>query len=251
MPGAPTTGRRTGDALPGRATTRAALDEYRERIPLRLEDRLLDVAQVLAVDLQRQRPVAPDRDPVDVGARVDERVLAEAAARRARQQPGQSRRPDRRRRDVAEAALEPRAVDEPQRQRPREGVRRAVGNEQERGAADALDLERGVESKARLHEQPERGSREGEIAGALSRVGAPARVDPAHYLGVESDAGREREAPAVGAAEADPPRAPSGERRRDGASGVDGVAREPEGARQDARPAPRQEAHRRARVETV
>src|SRR4051795_2097091 len=93
MPGAPTTGRRTGDALPGRATTRAALDEYRERIPLRLEDRLLDVAQVLAVDLQRQRPVAPDRDPVDVGARVDERVAAQAAPGGAGPRRGRPRAP--------------------------------------------------------------------------------------------------------------------------------------------------------------
>ena len=42
------------------------LDKHGNRAALGLEDRVLDVAEVLAVDLQRQRPVAGDLDPVEV-----------------------------------------------------------------------------------------------------------------------------------------------------------------------------------------
>ena len=45
---------------------------YEDRaLPLRLERRLADVSEILAVDLQRQRSVAPDLDPVDVVAVQD------------------------------------------------------------------------------------------------------------------------------------------------------------------------------------
>src|SRR5215208_4166961 len=205
------------------AATSAALDQHRERIPLRLEDRLLDVAQVLAVDLQRQRPVALDRDAVDVGPSVHERVVAEAAARRARQEPREDRGADGRRRDVAEAAFEPHAADEPQRQRTRIRVRRAVRDEQERRAADVLDLQHRVEPETRLREQSDHRAREGEVARALPRVGPPARVDPTHHLRVEADTRREREAPAVDPAERDPPRPARAERPRDRTSGIDQI----------------------------
>ena len=42
------------------------LDKHGDRAALGLEDRVLDVAEILAVDLQRQRPVAGDLDPVEV-----------------------------------------------------------------------------------------------------------------------------------------------------------------------------------------
>jgi hypothetical protein len=42
------------------------LDEDRDRSALRLEDRSLHVAQILAVDLQRQRPVAANFEAVEI-----------------------------------------------------------------------------------------------------------------------------------------------------------------------------------------
>ena len=43
---------------PASAAHDGTLDEHGERVALGLEDRLLDVAEILAVGLQRQRPVA-------------------------------------------------------------------------------------------------------------------------------------------------------------------------------------------------
>ena len=85
--------------------TAPELDEHRDRRPLGLEDGVLDVSEVLAVDVQRQRDVAADLDPVEV-------VLAEepAIARRGRSgrepPPTAARRRDLDRRDEVEAVLE-------------------------------------------------------------------------------------------------------------------------------------------------
>jgi hypothetical protein len=45
-----------------------ASDEHGEHVPLRLDHRQLDVAEILSVDLQRQRPVAADDEVVEVVA---------------------------------------------------------------------------------------------------------------------------------------------------------------------------------------
>ena len=60
------------------------LDEHRDRVPLGLEDGLLDVAEVLAVGLQRKRPVAGDLDPVEIVRRRGRRSRPPAPCRGAR-----------------------------------------------------------------------------------------------------------------------------------------------------------------------
>src|SRR6476646_9012231 len=66
-----TTASRTVSAIPLSNSLRAplmsrTLDKHGNGAALGLEDRVLDVPEVLAVDLQRQRPVAGDLDPVEV-----------------------------------------------------------------------------------------------------------------------------------------------------------------------------------------
>ena len=66
------------------------LDKHGDRAALGLEDRVLDVAEILAVDLQRQRPVAGDLDPVEVVAvdaasRARTRPAGDEVAKQARQ----------------------------------------------------------------------------------------------------------------------------------------------------------------------
>src|SRR5260221_3578990 len=51
---------------PARTTSEAPLHQDRDRIAPRLERRLGDVAEIFAVGLQRERPVAAHDDPVEV-----------------------------------------------------------------------------------------------------------------------------------------------------------------------------------------
>ncbi len=51
---------------PSAARLRRSSNQYRNRPPLGLEDGALDVAEVLAVGVQRQRDIAADLDPVEV-----------------------------------------------------------------------------------------------------------------------------------------------------------------------------------------
>ena len=85
---------------------------------------------------------------------------------------------------------------------------------------------------------------EDDVSRPAAVVGAPASLDAAHHLGVEPDARREAEAPAVDPAEADRLRPALGERVGDPRRGLDGIARQPERAREDARAAAGQEAER-------
>src|SRR5579884_2202893 len=55
------------------------LDQHGDRIAARLEDRMRDVAEVLAVRLQRQRPVAVNLDPVEIESGEDLGAVAAAA----------------------------------------------------------------------------------------------------------------------------------------------------------------------------
>jgi hypothetical protein len=89
-----------------------------------------------------------------------------------------------------------------------------------------------------LREQPQRLVGEREIARPAAVCPAPTPVDPADELRVETDPGVEREAPAVDLAKADRPRRAGRREPR----GDDGVAAEPQGAGQHARPASGQEA---------
>src|SRR5580765_2181012 len=62
---------------PASATATSALHQNRDRIALGLEQRLRDVAEILAVGLQRQRVIAAHLDPVEVVAREHDRVLVQ------------------------------------------------------------------------------------------------------------------------------------------------------------------------------
>ena len=75
---------------PASAAHGGTLDKHGNRAALGLEDRVLDVAEILAVGLQRQRPVAGDLDPVEVVA-VEQLARARARGRSAtwRKQPRQ------------------------------------------------------------------------------------------------------------------------------------------------------------------
>ena len=87
-----------------------------DRVALGLEHDVLDVAEILAVGLQRQRPVARDLDPVDV-VRVEHvaRRLLAAAPSDVRERAAATRR-DADRRDEVEAELEPRLRRDVQRE---------------------------------------------------------------------------------------------------------------------------------------
>ena len=102
---------------------------------------LRHVADVLAVDLCRHRPVAPEQDPVEVMAPEDvggAGSSAESLCRESRDRPGSHRDG----RDDVEPSLEGGGGRDPQPEAPGVRVRGAVGDEGERGAAEPLDLER-------------------------------------------------------------------------------------------------------------
>ena len=96
-----------GPGMPGPGGAMPAATRARSRRPLGLEHRVLDVSEVLAVDLERQRPVADDLEPVGV-VHVDEvaRARPVAAAERATSaMRGMSARAHPLRRDEIETAL--------------------------------------------------------------------------------------------------------------------------------------------------
>ena len=222
------------------------LDEHGQRVALGLDDDLRGVAEVLAVDLQRQRPVAARRPSRSRSWTVEQRraPLRPAAAQDVRREPG-----DRARAGSARGAtrssppadvsggceLDP----EPAGVR----VRARFADEGERGAAEALDLERRLAAYAPVRDQPRERRREHEVAGALAvRPSRPSASTPPDQLRVEPD-------PALKAKRR--PFARPSEIRRGPARGEpprrrDRVARQPERARQHARPAAGDEPERHA-----
>src|SRR5262249_32933319 len=149
-----------------------------------------------------------------------------------------------------EAELELRLRRDRQRQRLRIGVRTAVGDERERGTAEAGDLELRLEVASVRRERTHDRERESKVARALP-VGLPAqRVDAPHGLGVEPDAGSEREAAPVHSPQGDPPCPSIPERLCDRSSCLDRVRRQPERPREHARTAARQEADWYVRLES-
>ena len=92
--------------------------------------------------------------------------------------------------------------DERQRDALRVRVGRAVRDEGEGGPAETDDLERRLDVAPVRRDRAHHGAREREVAGTPA-VGAPPHlVHPSHRLGVEADACREGEAPAVDACRA-------------------------------------------------
>ncbi len=162
---------------------------------------MLDVAEILAVRVQRHRVVADDLDAVDVVCVEHVRVARMPEQHR----PGrvdERAPPHADRRDDVEAELEVRLGRDRQRQPLRVRVRRRVRDERRRGASEPLHLERRLDVPAPRGERPDDGDDEREVARSLAVGAAPHLVDAAHGLGVDPEPGVEREAAAVDAAEA-------------------------------------------------
>ena len=123
----------------------------------------------------------------------------------------------------------------------------AVRHERERGAAEPGHLERRREARPLSGDDLRHRPGVAQVAGPLAVRRAPERVDGADELGVEPDAGAEREPPPVDAPERDAARLPA----RDALGGSDRIARKPERPRQDAGAAARHEAERRLAVRAV
>ena len=156
-------------------------------------------------------------------------------------------RADGHRREVREALVEARARDEVERDRARVGVRRAVGDEHERGASGSVDLDLLVEARVALPEHGRGDPHEGDVAGRR-----PSGLRPSSSTRRTSSASKPR--PALKPKRrpftrpsADPPRAALGDALRR----VDRIARKPERAREDARPAAREEPERHVGLDAV
>src|SRR4029077_18391552 len=108
-----------------------------DRIPLGFEDDGLDVAEVLAVDLKRQRTVRANLDPVEIMTVDDVLCVLPTAAERIAEQARDPRRPDPPGRNEVEPELETRLRSYAQWAAACKGIRIAVGDQRERGAAEA------------------------------------------------------------------------------------------------------------------
>src|SRR6185503_703572 len=222
--------------------------EHPERRALGFEVRLFHVAEVLAVDLERHRPVGADDELVGVVDVEDvRRALLALTGERPGGHLGQAPRLDLARRDEVEAELELRLRRDAKRNAAHVAVRMAVGDKGEGDAAEALDLHHRLEPSTALGEDSRQGARKGEVARALARR-PPERVDAAHELGIDPEAAAEREPAAVDSPERDPPLCP---RRRERPRGRDRVTRDAERAREDARRPARYEPDRQVAFEAV
>ena len=174
--------------------------------------RLGDVAEVLAVGLQRQRHGRSAR--VNASRSWPESTLGSLPTRPRNirsARPGAAERDDLARSDEVEAGGEVGGARDRERHRARVGVGPAVGDEHERRAPVALDLELRRHPEPLLDQDPDHRREEGDVARAPAVPVAAAAVDAPHRLGVEPDPGGEAEAAAVHAPEAD--RGASGRRR--------------------------------------
>ena len=201
----------------------------------------LDVAEVLAVGMQRKRDIAADLDPVEV-VLAEEPAIVGVPAQDASCHRGQIRQ---RRNldgsDEVETSIEGCLARDRQRQPACVRVWTAVRHEGGSGAPVALDLELRLEPASPLRELADDRPREREVAGPTS-VALPAeRVHPPHDVGRQPDAGAEGETPPVHPAERDPARPARGQRLRDLLRRRDGIARQAERAREHARRRRREE----------
>ena len=177
--------------------------QHRDSVALRLEDGLGDVAEVLAVRLQRQRLVAPDADHVGVVRGQDARQPREPAAGRDAHRQAQRARPaEALGRDQVEPELEARLGREPECARARVGEHRVVRDEQQPGPPKPLDLEpRLVPAEQPTRDHP----RVREVAAPPAVLEPLPRLQLADGFRVDADPRPEGEPPAVDAADRDPP----------------------------------------------
>src|SRR5204862_7792714 len=106
------------------------------------------------------------------------------------------------------------------------------------------NLEHRVEAAAPLEDHARECPDEGEVARSPSLWRAAALVDPADDLGVDPDAGAEREPPPVHPTGRDVPEPVLCECAGELLGGLDGIPRQAERSRQDARAATRHEPER-------
>ncbi len=179
-------------------------NEHGHRVTLGLEDGSFDVADVLAVHLHRQRPIANHLEVVGV-VRVDEVAGVRPVA------PAECVADDARdvayanvsRGDEIQPAVEARLWREAKRKRPRVAVRWPIGDEREGGTPVPRHLEHGIQRVAMSSGRAKTRPRKGEIAGTAAVRAAPEIVDGTDDLGVEADTGAEAEATPVHTADAD------------------------------------------------
>src|SRR5919109_909144 len=210
----------------------------------------LDVADVLAVDLERERTVGAQLDLVEVVQVEDAAGLRRPCGDPGGDEPWNRQRADRPRGDEVETVVPTRLRRETYRQAPDVGVRVAVRDERERDppVADDLDLlpQAAPVLGKDLHDPCE------ECAvGRPPTVLPPLLVDPADDLRGQPHPGREPEAAAVHPPDRDRPRAPRAKGLADPLRRCLRIGREPKRARKDARAATRNEADRDVAGEAV
>jgi hypothetical protein len=151
----------------------------RDGIPLSLEDRLLDVPEILTVGVQGEWDVAADLDPVEVVLAEETAILGATAENTSRHR-GQIRRRNLDRSDEIEASVEGCLARDGQRQSARVRVWAAVRYECSRRPPVTFDLELRLDPASALRELAHDRPREREIAWP-SPVAVPAKsVHPAH-----------------------------------------------------------------------
>src|SRR5215218_10861882 len=167
--------------------------EYREGAALTLEDRLPDITQILAVDLEWERLATADLESVDVvPVKHSCRLPAEDSGDC---QPRNRPRPHMQRRDEIEPALEMGFRRKAQRQASEVGVGVAVGDQRERRRL-AVDLEHGLEPSAARPQRARNRERKRAIRRPAATLAAEL-VDSAHDLRGEPHRTGEREAAVV------------------------------------------------------
>jgi hypothetical protein len=218
------------------------LDEHGDRVPFRLEDSFGDVAQVLAVGLQRQRQIRAHLQPVEVVAAVG--VADGLAGGEGEQQWCQGARRHRDRSEKVQPLLEDRFGCRLDRERLQEAIGVHVGDEDEGCASIALHVDGGVEPAAPIEEHARKCRDEREITGAPAFGRASSLVDPPDGLGVDAQPCTECEAPSVDAAGRDRPRSVVCESVRQLLGRLERITRETEGAGKNARASARHESQR-------
>src|SRR5215208_2213223 len=206
--------------------------EHPERRALRLEVRLLHVSEVLAIHLERHRPVCADDELVRVVHVEDvRRALLALPGQSPRSDLGETPRFELSRRDEVEPELELRLRRDAQRDPADVAVRVAVCHKRERDAAEAHHLHGRREARTALGEDPRERAGERKIVRSLAARSAE-RVDTAYDLRVDPEAAAEREASAVDATQR---YAPLGSRGRKRTSRGDRVPGQAESARENTR----------------
>src|SRR5215204_1047878 len=215
------------------------------RFGLGRESGAIDVAEILAVHLQRQRPVRAQLDRVHVVKVEDAARLRRPAGHRDGDEARDRERADRAGPDEVQALLPSRLRRGTHRQPAEVRVRVAVRDERERGPAVPVHLDLGRQPSAPFGQDPG-GRRQERAVGRPAAAFTPELVHAAHDLRREPESGCEPEAAAVHAPERDLARAVDADRVGDPPGSVLHIARKAQRTRQDAGAAAGDETEREA-----